>query len=86
MTTKTLYILISDNGDGSYSPCFTFDDAAIQRQQERYDAGEIDYTDGAGVDGDGFHYTTLTVPVDCTYESLGISKWSIFTVEDELEG
>ena len=53
----------------------------IDAQQGRYDEGELEHGD-TGVDGDGFHYDTLSVPDDATYESLGISIYS--TAEDDL--
>lgn len=71
--TKKLFILVSDHGDGSYSPVFTFNEAWIKEQEE---SGEYD-SDAPGWDGDGFHYTILMVPDECTYESLGISEWSV---------
>jgi hypothetical protein len=68
---KKLFILVSDAGDGSYSPRFTFNEKWIKGQEKKYDNGEITWPD-LGCDGDGFHYTVLTVPDDCTLESLGI--------------
>lgn len=76
MHTKPLYVLVADGGDGSYYPKFTLDEDWIDRQQALYDAGELEY-DAVGVDGDGFHYTTIQVSVDATYESLGINKYLI---------
>lgn len=67
---KTLYILIQDGGDGSYYPKFTLDPAVIAKMQASYDDGEYE---GPGFDGDGFHYSTINVPDDATYKSLGIS-------------
>lgn len=69
---KKLYVLVSNNGDGSYSANFTMNKKWIDKQQVRYNAGESDYEYDVGVDGDGFHYTTLTLPDECTLESLGI--------------
>lgn len=74
MNTKPLYVMVADGGDGSYYPKFTMDEAWIDRQEARYQAGELDCED-VGVDGDGFHYTTIQVPVDATYESLGIDNY-----------
>jgi hypothetical protein len=70
---KKLFVLVGDGGDGSYSTNYTFDTAWIEKQAERHQNGESDYEYDLGVDGDGFHYTTLTVPDECTLESLGIS-------------
>jgi hypothetical protein len=53
----------------------------IDQFQQRCDAGELEHGE-PGVDGDGFHYTTLTVPADASYESLGISKYSVVDNED----
>jgi hypothetical protein len=69
---KTLYILVSDGGDGSYYPQFTFSKVWIDAQQERYD--NHGYNEGIGQDGDGFHYTELSVPDECTLKSLGIRR------------
>jgi hypothetical protein len=76
MDTKPLYVLVADGGDGSYNPKFTLDAAWIDRQEDLYEAGELEY-DAVGVDGDGFHYTVIQVPSDATYESLGINKYLI---------
>ena len=69
---KKLFVLISDGGDGSYYPYFTFNEEWIERQHEAHDLGELEY-DSIGCDGDGFHYKVLTVPDECTLESLGVS-------------
>ncbi len=71
--SKPLFILIRDGGDGSYYPVFTLDPDVIARHQERYDNDELESGD-TGMDGDGFHYTTINVPDDATYESLGIDS------------
>jgi hypothetical protein len=76
MTTKTLYLLVSDGGDGSYSISYTLDPETIRLRQEAYDNDEYEHGD-PGVDGDGFHYSTIQVPADATYASLGISEWSV---------
>ena len=72
MSTKKLYILIQDGGDGSYYPKYTFNKDLIDKLQKAYDQDKMDYESGIGWDGDGFHYDTLTVPADATRESLGI--------------
>ena len=69
---KNLFVLTSDNGDGSYSTRFTLNEDWILQQQEKYDNGELD-CEADGVDGDGFHYQVLTIPDECTLKSLGIS-------------
>ena len=72
---KKLYILVNNCGDGSYSLCYTRDSDMIDRMQEAYDNGDVDYEFTPGVDGDGFNYKILTIPDECTYESLGISEY-----------
>jgi hypothetical protein len=70
--TKILYVLIGNNGDGSYYPRYTFNKNWINEQEEKYQRGELDYEADLGIDGDGFHYDELTVPSTCTLDSLGI--------------
>lgn len=84
MNTKNLYVLVSDGGDGSYSTVFTLDAAWIARQQDRYDNDRLEHGD-IGVDGDGFHYDTIQVPEDATYESLGITYHVDLGDDDEDE-
>lgn len=67
---KTLYILISSNGDGSYSTNFTFDSELIDTMRAMYYKGKLD---DRWIDGDGFQYTTLSLPDECTAESLGVT-------------
>lgn len=73
---KTLYILISDGGDGSYYPHYTFDGELIRMLSEMAYEDIIDYESGIGIDGDGFHYEELTLPDEVTAKSLGISEMS----------
>ena len=73
MNTKPLFVLISDGGDGSYYPRFTFNKDLIDKLEAAADEDRMDYESGVGMDGDGFHYETIYVPVECTAESLGIS-------------
>ena len=73
---KKLYVLISNGGDGSYYPHFTFNEDWIKKQELAYDNGELEY-DSLGCDGDGFHYEILTVPDECTLESLSIEDCSL---------
>lgn len=84
MNTKNLYVLVSDGGDGSYSTVFTLDAAWIARQEARYDNDDLEHGD-IGVDGDGFHYSTVQVPLDATYESLGIHYHVDLDDDDEDE-
>lgn len=81
--TKPLFVMVSDGGDGSYSTVFTLDAAWIARQEQRYDNDTLEHGD-IGVDGDGFHYSTIQVPDDATYKSLGISYY-VELGEDEEE-
>lgn len=89
MKTKPLYVLISDGGDGSYYPHYTFNTELIEKLEKAADEDKMDYDNGIGCDGDGFHYETLNVPVECTAESLGISVMDddfadrFFTDDDE---
>jgi hypothetical protein len=70
--SKPLYILVTDGGDGSYSTSFTLDSELIQRLEAAAEKGLMEHPH-AGYDGDGFHYDTIQVPDDATYESLDIS-------------
>ena len=64
---KKLFILTEDFGDGSYYPRFTFNKEWIEKCKE----ANLCYPD-LGCDGDGFHYSILNVPDECTLASLGI--------------
>lgn len=76
--SKKLFILIGDSGDGSYFLNYTFNEEWIKKE-----AAEGEYNEyRPGWDGDGFSYKVLTVPDDSTYESLGISKYSIVDESD----
>jgi hypothetical protein len=68
--TKKLFVLVSDGGDGSYNPVYTFNEKWIQEQEERYENDELDY-ESVGCDVDGFHYDILYVPDECTPETMG---------------
>ena len=68
--SKMLYVLVGDNGDGSYSTHYTLNADFINQLQEKYENGDIE-AGAIGCDGDGFHYDELTVPDDVTMESLG---------------
>jgi hypothetical protein len=80
---KTLYVLVSNGGDGSYYPHYTFNAEFIQKMDDANDAGTLDY-ESLGCDGDGFHYDTIQVPDECTLESMGIDDCA-YDIEDELE-
>lgn len=75
--SKKLFVLVDNGGDGSNYPRYTFNQKWIDEQQERYDNGESDYEYDIGVDGDGFHYDALTVPDECTLESLGVGDCAV---------
>jgi hypothetical protein len=68
---KKLYALVSNCGDGSYAINFTMNEKWVKTQEDLPEE-EVDYEYGIGRDGDGFSYSTLTVPDECTLESLGI--------------
>ncbi len=68
--SKELYLLNVNAGDGSYSVKFTFDKEVVNTLEQQESDGSLDYERFS--DGDGFHYETLTLPDECTYESLGI--------------
>lgn len=80
--SKKLFVLISNGGDGSYSPQYTFNEKWIERME--YNEGNLDCEYDIGVDGDGFHYDVLTVPDDSTLESLGI-HYDCADREDDFE-
>ena len=80
-----LRVLISDGGDGSYHPVYVLDDLVIKHLQDAYDQGRMDYENGYGVDGDGFHYSTIIVPDDSTAASLGVDLLTIDEVQDFAE-
>lgn len=80
-----LYILINNGGDGSYHPSFVLDKNVIDRLQEAYDQDLMDYENGPGVDGDGFHYTTVEVPDGSTPKSLDVGEYSFITMENVHE-
>lgn len=73
MKTKNLYVVVKNCGDGSSTACYTFNekwvtDMEIRDGDYRLQEWEIE----EWCDGDGFHYDILTVPEECTLESLGI--------------
>ncbi|UAV89713.1 VWA domain-containing protein [Pseudomonas phage COT4] len=72
MSTKTLFMVITDSGDGSNGLHYTFDSELIQLMDDNQDQLGDSYQSG-----DGLQVRRLQVPEQCTYESLGISKWSV---------
>ena len=86
MKTKPLYVLISNGGDGSCYPHYTFDTELINKLQKAYDEDKMDYESGIGCDGDGFHYDVLQVPVECTAASLNTSMLDEEDFEEIFNG
>jgi hypothetical protein len=70
--SKTLSIVIINAGDGSNSLKYTFDNELITLLDENQEQLDDSYQSG-----DGLQVRYLTVPDECTYESLGISQWSV---------
>ncbi len=79
---KTLFIVITDSGDGSQSLRYTFDESLILKMQDRQDELDDCYQSG-----DGLQVDRLLVPDNLSYEDLGIGRWSIqqdpFEEEDD---
>ena len=71
--SKNLYVFTRDNGDGSTSTQYTMNEDWIVKMETLNENGELDL-DSGWIDGDGFHYDVLTVPDECTLESLGIHR------------
>lgn len=70
--SKTLFIVITDSGDGSNGLGYTFDADLISMMKDHQKQLGDSYQSG-----DGLQVRRLQVPEECTYESLGISKYSI---------
>jgi len=91
---KNLYIIVSDGGDGSYYPRFTMNDDLMRKLQEAYDNDLMDYENGIGCDGDGFHYETIQVPAFVTTAMLGLGHYDLlsdnyadkFIIDEDEEG
>ena len=79
MKTKKLYIVTKDCGDGSNALEYTFERDAITALENQYNEGDIDE---CYMSGDGLQVDELNVPVSCTYDSLGISKYAVLEVEE----
>jgi 6-phosphofructokinase len=73
MATKELYIVIVNGGDGSYSSQYTFNKEFIDKMEKMEAESDPDFDYESYSDGDGFHYDVLTVPEECTLESLGVT-------------
>lgn len=70
--SKTLFIVITDSGDGSNGLGYTFDADLISLMEDNQDELGDSYQSG-----DGLQVRRLQVPDECTYESLGIREWSV---------
>lgn len=81
--TKKLFIVITDSGDGSNGLNYTFDVDLIDWLENNQDSLIDSYQSG-----DGLQVRSLNVPIECTYESLGIS-WPMdradFNIEEDGE-
>jgi hypothetical protein len=73
MKTKELYVICVNCGDGSSYPRYTFDKSYLDKLETKFDEEDPNFDYEALSDGDGFHYDTLTVPEECTLESLNIA-------------
>lgn len=71
---QKLFVLTSDNGDGSRGTHYTMNEDWIKEMKAKYDRDELDEMYAIGCDGDGFHYDTLTIPDGLTLQDLGI-RW-----------
>ena len=69
---KELYVIVRNCGDGSSYVGYTFNKAYLDKLHDQYDNDDPEFDYEGLADGDGFHYDTLTVPDECTLESLGI--------------
>lgn len=71
---KKLFVLISDGGDGSYHPYYTFNETWIKQMEERSRTNwdEMCVCPSIRATRAGVHYDVLMVPDECTLESLGI--------------
>lgn len=79
LKTKQIFILIKNNGDGSSSTRFVLDPKLIVAMERADEMGLLDCEQHAGVDGDGFHYSTINVPENFTPQDLGISEGKIIS-------
>lgn len=73
--TQTLFVLSSNNGDGSSSTLFTLDRGLIEQLHKAHLQGLTDAESDPGVDGDGFHYSEVILPASLAKESLGSLRW-----------
>ncbi|WYN05029.1 hypothetical protein ISREJYDI_CDS0063 [Pseudomonas phage UNO-G1W1] len=90
MSTKKLYIAISDSGDGSQALFYTFDGELIGRMSD----ADYDQIGENWMSGDGFQYESINVLESATMADLGIDeRWRVLKrenysqlfEEDELE-
>lgn len=71
---KSLYVLCSNNGDGSSSVYATFDKDLIDEMDAKYSDSDSDFDYETWSDGDGFHYDVWTVPDECNAKTMGFSE------------
>ena len=69
---KNLYVVTMNCGDGSYHNGYTMNTEYINKLNIQYLNSDPKFDFDSLCDGDGFHYDVLTVPDECTLESLGI--------------
>jgi hypothetical protein len=79
--SKTLFILISDSGDGSQALRYTFDRELVERMEDDIDFNVVGES---YMSGDGLQVNRIQVPDECTMDSLGI-KWGILDRADYAE-
>lgn len=72
--SKTLFILISDGGDGSQGLHYSFDAELVARMEDDHN---FDVIGENYMSGDGLQVNKLQVPIDYSMEDLGVSKWSV---------
>lgn len=66
---KKLYLVISDGGDGSQSIRMTLDETVIDKLRQMEEDNELAECYQSG---DGLQVSSITVPDECTLETLGI--------------
>lgn len=81
---KTVFVLVSNGGDGSSYPQFTMNQEWIDQLSMLHDTGVMDYENGYA-DGDGFHYETFQVPDDLTLAQMGLEDCA-HSLEDYIGG
>lgn len=80
--TKTLFLLISDSGDGSQAIFYSFDAELVGLME---DDSNFDVIGENWMSGDGLQVSTMKVPVECTMESLGVYSGYVLDRNDYPE-